>query len=174
MLSRLTLAFGLSLAVTVACSGDDGDGGGNPDACYADREAMKGPTSGDLMDAWGSPCETNEDCVAVLGEGAICDNLAVVYELPGGYCTKPCIVGDDPNVNMSSVELDDPDCDPNGGVHCVGANGIFSRCAPPCSSDAECTRDGYFCTRMPQISEDGDPTFCLMDECCEGDCASAP
>ena len=141
-------------------------------ACYDDREAMKPAPSMSIQETWGAPCMTDGDCVTLLGDGAVCDFTAVIYELPGGFCTKPCVVGDDPNNTTMSFELDDPECDPAGGIACVGANGIYSRCAPPCTDDSQCTREGYFCRTMPQISAETDPTFCLMDDCCEGSCAA--
>ena len=64
--------------------------------------------------------------------------------------------------------LDDLTCDPNGGIACVGAMGLFTACANPCSEDSECSREGYACIAMPVISSPGDQTFCLMNEaeCC--------
>ncbi len=145
-------------------SGTAGSGGGG--SCYDAREAEKPAVTMSVQDTWGSACKTNADCVAVLGEGAVCDFSAVVYELPGGYCTKPCTIGDDPNNSNLTFELDDPECDPNGGVHCIGANGFYTRCAVPCSDDSQCGREGYFCRTMPQIGAETDPKVCLMDDCC--------
>ncbi len=166
--------------LAAACAGSGGDDGGagtetagttGGGACYADREAQKPSASMDLQMTWGSACQTDQECKDRLGDpDAVCDFSAVVYELPGGYCTKPCVVGDDPSNTQMSFELDDPECDPAGGVACVGANGIYTRCAIPCTDDSNCGREGYFCRQMPSIGGPNDPSFCLMDDCCEMNC----
>lgn len=176
-LSGVALAHTLTFVIVttlVACPADDGDTG-TPDDTGADGAEMcpdgdfgmgtDGQTN-DVMQTWGSPCETNEDCVAVLGEGATCEDMAVIYELPGGYCTKPCSL---PDANTRVVE-DAMDCDPAGGVACIGQMGFFENCAVLCTDDAQCSRDGYFCRQMPMISAEGDPKACLMPDCCEGTC----
>ena len=177
------LASILALSTLLACGGggngtggDTGSGGSTGDtaggACYDDRQANKPPVGMDVQQTWGSACSTDEECQQRLGDpDAVCDVEAVIYELPGGFCTKPCVVGDDPQNTQLTFELDDPDCDPAGGVACVGVNTIYSRCAIPCTDDSNCGREGYFCRRMPMISGTDDPTFCLMDDCCEQSCA---
>lgn len=130
---------------------------------YDTTSGMNNP----LMETWGAPCTTNEECVALIGDpAAICDDAAVVYELPGGYCTKPCVL---PDANTRAV-ADDPQCDPAGGVSCLGVMGTFERCAIPCTDDNQCNRPGYMCRQLPLISQDGDPSFCLMPDCCQDSC----
>ncbi len=119
-----------------------------------------------LMETWGASCTSNEECVALLGDGAICETVAVVYELPGGYCTKPCTL---PDTN-TRVVLDDPTCDPAGGVACIGQQPLFERCAKICTDDTQCNRAGYECRQMPVIAQEGDPSSCLMPDCCETEC----
>jgi hypothetical protein len=170
--------------VGLACGGDDGNGetagtatqaatteetGGdsNPLGCAAG--AVGETTDGamdPLMETWGAPCGNDNECVMLLGEGAICETEAVIYELPLGYCTKPCTL---PDTNTRVVP-DDPDCDPDGGVACIGSSPLFQRCALLCTDDAQCNRDGYICRRMPLIAQDTDPKACLMPDCCEGGC----
>ena len=124
--------------------------------------------SNPIMTTWGAPCSTNQDCIDIIGDpGAICDLTAVVYELPGGYCTKPCTL---PDPDTRSVP-DSPDCDPNGGVDCIGVMGVFERCLVPCTDDAQCNRDGYFCRALPMIGGPDDPKGCLMPDCCLDTCA---
>jgi hypothetical protein len=137
--------------------------------CPLEQPANTSDGSSDpLMDAWGAPCSSDADCVALLGDGAVCDTMAVIYELPGRFCTKECELPD----TSTTFVLDHPECDPNGGVACVGQKPIFQRCAVVCTDDAQCNRDGYYCRRMPMISQDSDPTFCLMPDCCETSCSS--
>jgi hypothetical protein len=120
-----------------------------------------------LQDAWGSACTSDAECVARIGDGAVCLDLAVVYELPLGYCSKPCSLPD----SDTRVVPDDPTCDPNGGIACVGLSGaLFEYCAPLCNDDAQCNRDGYVCRQMPVIAQPQDPSLCLMPDCCEGTC----
>jgi hypothetical protein len=141
-----------------------GETGGteNCDQPWAEKD---NPDATDLMETWGAPCTSDEDCVALLGEGGECfPDVLGVFEMPGGYCTKRC------NLPSASVtfEHDNADCDPNGGITCVGAMGIFTACAPPCSEHSQCSRDAFGCTRLPVISIESDPTLCLMNEaeCC--------
>ncbi|MBL4686109.1 MAG: hypothetical protein JKY37_16065, partial [Nannocystaceae bacterium] len=47
-----------------------------------------------LMETWGAPCTTDAECVALVGDGGVCQFKAVIYELPGGYCTKACSLPD--------------------------------------------------------------------------------
>lgn len=149
-------------------SGDDGGDDASELGCAAEtpNETTSGETN-PLMDSWGAPCSTDADCVTLLGEGAVCDDAAVIYELPGGYCTKPCTLPD----GETFVE-DDPTCDPNGGVACVGQAPLYQRCAPVCTDDAQCNRDGYYCRQMPMIAQPDDPKICLMPDCCQDTCAS--
>lgn len=138
--------------------------------CAADVEAEFDTTSGmtnPLMQTWGAACTTNADCVALIGDpDAICDTTAVVYELPGGYCTKACTL---PDADTRAV-LDDPQCDPAGGVACLGVMGTFERCAIPCTDDNQCNRGGYMCRQLPLVSLPEDPSFCLMPDCCQESC----
>jgi hypothetical protein len=168
-----TLLLPACLLVLVACPKEDEDTGDDR-ACWLDEpEFSQGDESQSIMQTWGAPCETDADCVALLGDGGICADIAVVYELPGNYCTKNCDVDLTPEQQQAgqSYEEDDTEqCDPAGGVNCIGANDIFSRCAVPCSSHAQCSRDGYSCRLMPEISQETDPKYCLMSECCEGSC----
>jgi hypothetical protein len=152
--------------------GSAGSSGGDALGCAADVATMFDTTDGatdPLQGTWGAACSSDADCVALLGAGAVCLDLAVAYELPGGYCTKPCMLPD----STTTFVLDDPMCDPAGGIACIGQSAVmFQYCAPPCTDDQQCDRDGYMCRRMPQISQDGDPSFCLMPDCCGGTCAN--
>jgi hypothetical protein len=122
-----------------------------------------------LQDSWGAACSVDADCVALLGDGAVCLHEAVVYELPQGYCSKPCMLPD----TDTRVVMDDPTCDPMGGIACVGSMIAFQYCAPLCTDDAQCNRDGYICRQMPIISFPEDPSLCLMPDCC-GEPAANP
>jgi len=130
-----------------------------------EQDTTDGMTSS-VQETWGAACNTDADCVALVGEGAVCLVQAVVYELPHGYCTKPCVLPD----MATRVVLDDPMCDPAGGVACTGVKRVFEYCGLLCSDDAQCTRDGYICRQMPQVAEVGDPTICLMPDCCQDTC----
>jgi hypothetical protein len=131
----------------------------------APMETTDGSTN-PLMETWGAACTTDAECVALIGEGAECLDMAVIYELPGGFCSKPCSL---PDTTTTFVD-DDPACDPNGGVTCVGQRPLFEYCAVPCTDDAQCNRDGYYCRQMPTIAGPDDPTFCLMPDCCFEGC----
>jgi len=121
-----------------------------------------------LMETWGAPCSTDQDCITLLGDdAAICDLEAVVYELPGGYCTKACELPDE----MTQSVLDAADCDPAGGVACVGVKGTFERCIKTCTDDQQCERDGFICRQLPLIALPEDPRMCLMPDCCLDGCA---
>ena len=132
--------------------------------CAADmveRDTTDGATA-DVQQTWGAACATDEECVALIGEGAVCLFEAVIYELPLGYCSKPCTLNGMPFV------ADDPNCDPAGGVDCIGNAGVgFQYCAAACTDDNQCSRDGYACRLMPMIAMEGDPTYCLMPDCCD-------
>ncbi len=121
-----------------------------------------------VMETWGAACTTDAECVALIGDpAAICDQMAVVYELPGGYCTKPCSL---PDMDTRAVP-DAADCDPNGGVACIGSKPTFERCGILCTDDMQCNRAGYECRQMPLISLPEDPSLCLMPDCCIDGCA---
>lgn len=120
-----------------------------------------------LMETWGAACTTDQDCIDLIGDPeAICDTMAVVYELPGGYCTKPCTL---PDAQTRFVE-NAPECDPNGGVGCFGVMGMFERCGLFCTDDTQCNRNGYICRQMPLIGQAEDPRSCLMPDCCQQSC----
>ena len=113
------------------------------------------------MEKWGAPCSVDAECVALLGAGAECyETIAGVYKAPGGYCSKPCTLPNDQTLYVPNA----PECGP--GVTCLGVNGIFTACVPPCIGDAQCQRDGYSCKVLPQIGSPGDPKFCLMKDTC--------
>lgn len=136
--------------------------------------AEKDGVTESVMDAWGAPCMEDSDCTPVLGDGAVCiSNILGVYDLPGGFCSKYCELPD----TMTTYIHDAVDCDPAGGVTCVGAKDLFSACIIPCANDSECGREGYGCRTMPTLASEGDPTFCLMNalDCCttdSGECGS--
>ena len=97
--------------------------------------------------------------MAVLGDGGVClKDILMVYNLPGGYCSKICKLPD----TMTAYVPDDPICGP--GVTCIGAMGFFEGCAVECADNSDCPRQGYECRIMPTIGAPGDPTFCLMTE----------
>jgi hypothetical protein len=170
----LLFSFGLGLLCSVsACDtgGSDAEGegetGSEKNECGTEW-AEKDGTTPSLMDAYGAACTTNADCEPLLGAGAVCiQNILGVYDLPGGYCTRECSL---PNTSVT-FELDSADCDPNGGITCVGVEGNFTACAPECASHDQCGREGYGCRLMPSIGAEGDPTFCLMNatDCCTTD-----
>jgi hypothetical protein len=152
-------------------------GGLNCEDDFVDKDPES--AAEDLMTAWGAACDQNangiqdaEDdqfCRDLLGfDNAICvADILMIYTIPGGYCSRPCEL---PSKDVSFVE-DAADCDPDGGVNCVGAMGIYTVCAPPCALDDSCSRQGYGCIPMPEISNTGDPQYCLMnpDACCYAD-----
>jgi hypothetical protein len=144
----------------------DSSGGDDSAAlgCAADlpEDAMDGTMAG-IQGTWGAPCATDADCTPLVGEGAVCLFTAVIYSLPQGYCSKSCELADG-----VFYESDDPDCDPNGGVSCIGNNDVgFHYCAIACTEDAQCERAGYYCRLLPQLGAEGDPEFCLMPDCCQ-------
>lgn len=152
-------------------SADGSESGGGDDSaalgCAADIEAdTTDGASEDVQTTWGAACTDDSQCVELLGEGGTCLFDAVIYELPLGYCTKPCTLP-----SGEKYVLDDPTCDPDGGIDCIGLAPLFQYCAPQCTDDAQCSRDGYTCRTFPKIAEEGDPTFCLMPDCCEEGCA---
>lgn len=154
---------------TDSSAADSSGGGDSNDAalgCAADIEhdTTDGATE-DRQATWGAPCTEDSECVALLGDGGVCLTEAVIYELPQGYCTKTCTL---PAGTQYSV--DDAQCDPAGGVDCIGQAPLFQVCAPQCTDDSQCTRDGYTCRNFPLIATEGDPTYCLMPDCCEESC----
>ena len=156
-----------TVAETMTTGADEGSGADNPAlGCAAEIEHDTTDGSSDnIMQTWGAPCAKDADCVDLLGKGAFCLFEAVVYELPLGYCSKPCQLADG-----EQIVPDDPTCDPNGGVACIGQAPFLQACAVPCTDDAQCGRAGYTCRLMPIISTATDPTFCLMPDCCEDTC----
>jgi hypothetical protein len=182
--AQLSLIPALSLFVLACPAADDGDDevadeNGTEDetddgtadetetgavAC-GEEYVEKDDTTPSIMETWGAACMVDADCEAGLGAGAKCvTNILGVFDLPMGYCSRECEVG---STDVTFV-LDSPDCDPNGGVACVGIDGQFTACALPCTNDSECGREGYACQIMPLIGAEGDQTFCLMNPtaCC--------
>lgn len=154
---------------SASASDPDTSAGTNPaelGCAFPEVQDTTDGTQTPIMDAWSSACTTDAECVERIGEGAVCLFEAVIYELPGGFCTKPCTLPD----TATRVVLDDPACDPNGGVACVGQNPTFMNCAIICTDDAQCNRDGYVCRQMPLIAEATDPSICLMPDCCQETC----
>ncbi len=195
-LSALTFSFGLAalLLAAPACDGnnDDDDTGSTGDTAgettdttgetetasetgdtgelvCGDEWAEKAAGGKDIMGEWGHACTQDDECVALLGDGAACvHDILGIYDLPGGYCSRNgCELPD----ASTTVVLDSADCSGGGGVACLGVKDIYTVCAVPCSSHDECGREGYGCRIMPNIAAEGDQTFCLMDaqSCCTTD-----
>ena len=134
---------------------------GAPDTDPTMPGTSSGTTGDDagLMGKYGAPCENDADCVAVLGDGGIClKDILGVYTLPGGYCSTDC---DMPDQQVTYIPMA-PDC--KLAADCVGLMGFFEGCSFPCTDNSQCPREGYECRRMPEISNEGDPTYCLMTE----------
>lgn len=177
MISRsaaLLSSFALGLLCSLpACDGgdDNGDGTDTEDGPVCGEEWIDGekdPTVPSLMEQYGAPCMTDADCEAVLGADGICiDEILGVYKLPGGFCSKACDLA---NTSVS-FEHDSAQCSADGGVTCVGAQGLFTACIIECTDDSECGREGYGCRNMPTLAAEGDPKFCLMStaDCCTTD-----
>ena len=184
VLRSLSVGFALLLA-PVACTDDGGtddnadDNGTTTDtndtgdtdttdagAVCGQEWAEKDGTTPSIMEDWGLPCMDDAPCIAALGDGGKCvTNILGVYDLPGGYCAKEgCALPD----NVTTFVLDAPDCDPNGGIACVGVQNVYTVCAKPCENSSQCGREGYGCRIMPNIAMETDQTFCLMDpdDCC--------
>ena len=153
---------------TEADSSGGGDDGDLRCAANLPEDANDGATG--IMGTWGAACGTDADCVPLLGDGAVCLKKAVIFETPGGYCSRPC----DLPMGMSGFIADDPMCAPEGGVSCLGVEGTFEYCAVPCTDNSQCERAGYYCRLMPIISQETDPTFCLMPDCCEEESPGVP
>lgn len=112
-----------------------------------------------LMSHYGAPCETDADCMKLLGAGGVClKDILGVYALPGGYCSTDCDLPD----QQTTYVLDAKDC--TMMADCLGLMGYFEGCAHVCTDDSQCPREGYECRQMPQISNPDDPEFCLMTE----------
>ena len=174
--ARLTL--GLALLAT-ACA-DDKDPGTSQtttatpgttsaDATTAAEASDTGaPTTGaaevcvdkDLMTNYGHACEVDADCVEFIGtpDAKCLKDILGVYGLPGGYCSNLCALPD----AMTTFVKGAADC--FMGADCIGLDGYFEGCVPTCGCDADCPREGYQCRRMPVISNEGDPKYCLMTE----------
>ncbi|MEM6294174.1 MAG: hypothetical protein AAGA54_23040 [Myxococcota bacterium] len=147
-------------------SADGGDDSSAELGCAANiEEDTTDGASDDVMQTWGAPCTDDAECIELLGEGGVCLTTAVIYELPQGYCSKLCELPPD-----TQYSDDDPQCDPNGGVDCIGQAPLFQVCSPKCTDDAQCSRNGYTCRNFPLIASEGDPTYCLMPDCCEESC----
>ena len=174
----LTLAVAL---IAIAC-GDDGtlttsttNPSSTPMTDSAEETGAGTPTSGgeasgdetgvdlnpdNLMEKYGAPCTEDADCVALIAPNAVCvKDILGVYTLPGGYCSTPCAMPMDPDTTFVKHHQD---C--FFGVDCVGLDGYFESCAPACTDNSQCPRADYECRRLPQISVEGDPTYCLMTE----------
>lgn len=164
--------FGLLCSVSACDSGDDGDTGVDKNECGTAWGGAKDPAVPSIMEDFGAPCMTDADCEPVLGANGVCvTDILGVYSLPGGFCSLDCDLPD----TQTSFENDSMQCDPNGGVTCVGAQGLYTSCIRECTSDLECGREGYACRTMPTLAKEGDPKFCLMNtvDCCltdSGEC----
>jgi len=147
---------------------------GDPSGTTADSASETGtPTTGgeetdtgvdlnpdNLMEKYGAPCTMDSECQALISPTATCvKDILGVYTLPGGYCSNPCAMPMDMETTFVKKH---PDC--LFGVDCVGLDGFFEACAPACTDNSQCPRADYECRRLPQISVDGDPTYCLMTE----------
>lgn len=122
-------------------------------------ESSTGGDDGSLMKTYGAPCGTDADCQKLLGpDGKCLKDILGVYALPGGYCSTLCQLPD----QQTTYITDAPDC--LMMADCIGLMGYFEGCAHACTDDAQCPRAGYECRRMPQLSNMGDPEFCLMTE----------
>lgn len=118
-----------------------------------------GGSGNSVMEEFGHPCVGDDDCKAVLGADGVClKDILMVYNLPGGYCSRLCMLPD----AATAYVPNDPTC--GDGVYCIGADGYFEGCAIECTDNSQCPRAGYECRIMPQIGVDGDPKFCLMTE----------
>jgi hypothetical protein len=124
-----------------------------------DSSSSSGGDDTSLMKTYGAPCATDADCVKLLGaDGKCLKDILGVYALPDGYCSTICQLPD----QQTTYITDAPDC--LMMADCVGLMGYFEGCAHACTDDSQCPREGYECRRMPQISNEGDPEFCLMTE----------
>ena len=115
-----------------------------------------------VMEYYGAPCMDDADCVPLIGPDAICiPNILDTFDAPGGYCTRPCEQPDDETFESPNF----PGCKGGGEASCIGANGIFTACAFPCTSSDQCHREGYVCRTVPLVNSE--LKYCLMpDACC--------
>jgi len=136
--------------------------GTTADSNTTDDTASDSSSGGDdtsLMKTYGAACSTDGDCQKLLGpDGKCLKDILGVYSLPGGYCSTFCQLPDQQTTYLTDAK----DC--LMLADCVGLMGYFEGCAHACTDDSQCPRDGYECRRMPQISNEGDPEFCLMTE----------
>lgn len=131
------------------------------DPATTDASSSSGDTGDDtdLMKTLGHACKTDADCQALVGPKGVCQqDILGVYALPGGYCTTYCQLPD----QQTTYQLASASC--TMMADCVGLMGYFEACAHVCTDDTQCQRPGYECRVMPQISNPGDPKFCLMTE----------
>jgi hypothetical protein len=169
-MSRLIGVAWVSLCMMAAC-GDDETTSAPPDTREPRQicldTAPEDDTAG-LQQTWGAACTEDQQCKDITGDdAATCLKEAVIFELPDGYCSKPC------DVAGSTAVLDAPECG-DEGLACVGVDDYIEACALPCTSDDDCTRAGYICRTFPVIGMPGDPKFCLMVDCCnDKDCECA-
>ena len=125
----------------------------------SDGSSSGGGDDMNLMKIHGSACATDDDCKAVLGADGVCQkDILGIYALPGGYCTTYCQLPD----QQTTYQTDSAFC--TMMADCVGLMGFFEACAHECTDNIQCPRAGYECRQMPQISNPGDPKFCLMTE----------
>ena len=169
MTRPLALLFGFGFGVLCSVSACDSghDDKGEKNECGTEWTDKPG-VEPSIMDDFGAPCMSDADCEPVLGADGICiTNILSVYNLPGGFCSREC---DLENTSVT-FEHDSAQCDPNGGVTCVGAQGLFTACIRECTSDDQCGREGYGCRIMPTLAKADDPKFCLMNpvDCCTTD-----
>jgi hypothetical protein len=147
---------------------DPSDPGSESGSDAGSEESTATPTTGamevcmgkDLMANYGQPCDVDADCVDFIGtpDAKCLKDILMVYGLPGGYCSNNCALPD----NMTTFVKGAADC--FMGADCIGLDGYFEGCVPECGCDADCPREGYECRRMPTISKEGDPKYCLMTE----------
>ncbi len=124
-----------------------------------DGSSSGGGDDMNLMKIHGSACATDDDCKKLLGADGVCQkDILGVYALPGGYCTTYCQLPD----QQTTYQTDSQFC--TMMADCVGLMGYFEACAHECTDNNQCPRVGYECRVMPQISNPGDPKFCLMTE----------
>jgi hypothetical protein len=173
LLAALGLACGGKEETTATDASESSSSGGGDSSSTGDLAPTTGDSSssggesssssgGDdtsLMKTYGAPCAVDADCVKLLGpDGKCLKDILGVYALPDGYCSTICQLPD----QQTTYITDAPDC--LMMADCVGLMGYFEGCAHACTDDSQCPREGYECRRMPQISNEGDPEFCLMTE----------
>ena len=138
---------------------EDATAGATEDATAGTTAPTTTGGEGSVMEEFGAPCMADADCEEILGAGGVClTDILMLYGLPGGYCSKLCML---PDGQTAYVE-DDAIC--GEGVTCIGAMGYFEGCVVECTDNSQCPRAGYECRPMPEISSPGDPKFCLMTD----------